>query len=181
MRLLTVTENQTAEFSFYNSDRKILNLEYTEYNEEKMAELQKIADRYILCAYSFACYQETFDGTAKFVYRFESLPLSTENYVMKEGKLWGFFFQSQYRICAVPEFFSRNPRKSVLYLDLSNVVSMSRYDGRQNRYDEEVFWFLLRKDELIFDFSPGTCIGRDSPYFAFLKNIQGEACLGRRK
>lgn len=181
MRLLTVTEDKTAELSFYNSDKMRVNLELTEYGDKMLSELQKIADRYILCAYSFACYQETFDSSAKFVYQFESLPFSTENYVLKDGKLWGFFFQAHYRVCAAPKFSNREPRRSVLYLDLSNVVSMSRYDGRQDRYDETVCWFLLRKDEIDFVFSPGSCIDKDSPHFAFLKNIQLEACLGHRK
>ncbi len=180
MRLLTVTEDKTAELSFYNSDKMSVNLAFAEYCDIKLSELQKIADGYILCSYSFVCYQETFDSPAKFEYRFESLPLSTENYVIKDGELWGFFFQAHYRSCAVPGFSNREPRQSVLYLDLSNVVSMSRYDGRQDRYSEEICWFLLRKDEIDFDFSPGSCIGKDSPYYAYLKNIQGVACLDHR-
>lgn len=181
MRLLTVTEDQTAELSFYNSDRMSVNLAFAEYCDIKLSELQKIADGYILCAYSFACYRETFDSPAQSEYRFESLPLSAENYVIKDGELWGFFIQAHYRSCAVPEFSGREPRRSVLYRDLSNVVSMSRYDGRQDRYSEEVCWFLLRKEEIDFDLSPGSCIGKDSPHFAVLKNIQVEAYLGHRK
>ena len=181
MQLLTVTEDNTSELSFYNSDRLCLNLGYTEFSDKMLPELQEIADSYILCAYSIACYQETFDGTAQFVYQFESLPISSDSFVMKDGKLFGFFVQAHYRFCAVPEFSGREPRQSVLYLDLSNAVSMSRYDGRQDRYSEEVCWFLMRKDELNFDFSPGSCIDKNSPYYACLENIQNKACSGRRK